>query len=78
MASGHGQNIKRVEGYDLYDEVLDGGPFSVIDKLFVIQCYKDFDTYMKKLDPILGYMSSRFGKENANRMMDEFFFPYAE
>ena len=40
--------------------------------------YKDFDVYMKKLDPILGYMSSRFGKENANRMMDEFFFPYAE
>ena len=43
-----------------------------------VECYKDFDTYMKKLDPILGYMSSRFGKENANRMMDEFFFPYAE
>ena len=43
MASGHGQNIKRVEGYDLYDEVLDGGPFSAIDKRFVIQCYKDFD-----------------------------------
>ena len=40
--------------------------------------YKDFDVYMKKLDPILGYMSSRFGKENANRMMDEFFFSYAE
>ena len=36
--------------------------------------YKDFDVYMKKLDPILGYMSSRFGKENANRMMDEFSF----
>ena len=43
-----------------------------------LECYKDFDTYMKKLDPILGYMSSRFGKENANRMMDEFFFSYAE
>ena len=40
--------------------------------------YKDFDTYMKKLDPILGYMSSRFGADNANRMMNEFFFPYAE
>ena len=43
-----------------------------------ISFYQDFDTYMKKLDPILGYMSSRFGKENANRMMDEFFFSYAE
>jgi len=30
------------------------------------------------LDPILGYMSSRFGKDNADRMMNEFFFPYAE
>ena len=40
--------------------------------------YKDFDIYMKKLDPILGYLSSNYGKENANRMMDEFFFPYAE
>ena len=39
--------------------------------------YKDFDTYMKKLDPILGYLSGNFGKENANRMMDEYFFPYA-
>ena len=40
--------------------------------------YKDFDIYMKKLDPILGYMTHRFGKENADRMMDEFFFPYAD
>ena len=40
--------------------------------------YGDFDTYMKKLDPILGYMTSIFGKEKANLMMDEFFFSYAE
>ena len=40
--------------------------------------YADFDTYMKKLDPILGYMSSRFGADNADRMMNEFFFPYAD
>ena len=40
--------------------------------------YEDFDTYMKKLDPILGYLSGNFGKENANRMMDEYFFPYAQ
>ena len=43
-----------------------------------IDSYKDFDTYMKRLDPILGYLTGNFGKENANRMMDEFFFPYAE
>ena len=40
--------------------------------------YKDFDAYMKRLDPILGYLTGNFGKENANRMMDEFFFPYAD
>ena len=40
--------------------------------------YGDFDTYMKKLDPILGYMTSIFGKEKANLMMDDFFFSYAE
>ncbi len=43
-----------------------------------IDSYKDFDTYMKRLDPILGYLTGNFGKENANRMMDEFFFPYAD
>ena len=42
-----------------------------------ISFYQDFDTYMKKLDPILGFMSSNFGEDNANLMMDEFFFPYA-
>ena len=42
-----------------------------------ISFYQDFDTYMKKLDPILGYMSSNFGEDNANLMMDEVFFPYA-
>ena len=39
--------------------------------------YEDFDTYMKKLDPILGYLSSNFGKVNANQMMEEYFFPYS-
>ena len=42
-----------------------------------ISFYQDFDTYMKKLDPILGYMTSNFGEDNANLMMDKFFFPYA-
>ena len=40
--------------------------------------YKDFDIYMKKLDPILGYMTGNFGKDKADRMMDEFFFSYAD
>ncbi len=38
-----GENTKRIEGYALYDEVLDGGPFNQVDKRFIIQCYKDFD-----------------------------------
>jgi len=42
-----------------------------------IKSYGDFDTYMKALDPILGYLQSRFGKDESNQMMDEFFFPYA-
>ena len=42
-----------------------------------VNSYQDFDTYMKELDPILGYLQSRFGKDEANQMMDEFFFPYA-
>jgi len=33
---------------------------------------------MKKLDPILGYMTSIFGKEKADLMMDDFFFSYAQ
>ena len=40
--------------------------------------YQDFDIYMKKLDPILGYMTGNFGKDKADRMMDEFFFSYAD
>ena len=42
-----------------------------------VKSYGDFDTYMKALDPILGYLQRRFGKDEANQMMDEFFFPYA-
>ena len=58
---------------NLYREMIDEAQPTGEDTSF----YKDFDTYMKKLDPILGYLSSKFGKENANRMMDEYFFPYS-
>jgi len=45
---GKKSNIKRLPGYDLYDEVTDfdgntTGVFSKVDKRFIIQCYKDFD-----------------------------------
>ena len=59
---------------NLYREMVDEAQPTGEDTSF----YADFDTYMKKLDPILGYMSSRFGADNADRMMNEFFFPYAE
>ena len=59
---------------NLYKEMIDKAQPTGEDT----SLYKDFDIYMKKLDPILGYLASNYGKENANRMMDEFFFPYAE
>ena len=60
---------------ELYRKIIDEAqPIGPTDTA----CYQDFDTYMKKLDPILGYMSSRFGADNADRMMNEFFFPYAD
>ena len=39
--------------------------------------YKDFDSYMIKLDPISGYLSSSFGKEESEQLIKEFFFSYA-
>ena len=40
--------------------------------------YKDFDSYMIRLDPISGYLSSSFGKEESEQLIKEFFFSYAE
>ena len=40
--------------------------------------YIDFDTYMHKLDPVSGFMESRFGKEFAKDYVDNFLFPYAK
>ena len=39
--------------------------------------YKDFDAYMIKLDPISGYLSGQFGKEESEKLIKEFFFSYA-
>ena len=39
--------------------------------------YTDFDKYMIRLDPISGYLSSRFGKEKSHNLIKEFFFSYA-
>ena len=39
--------------------------------------YKDFDSYMIRFDPISGYLSNAFGKEESEKLIREFFFSYA-
>ena len=39
--------------------------------------YNDFDKYMIRLDPISGYLSNSFGKEESEKLIKEFFFSYA-
>ena len=38
--------------------------------------YKDFDSYMTKLDPVGGYLTGKFGKENAESLVNDFLFTY--
>ena len=38
--------------------------------------YKDFDRYMKKLDPVGGYLTGKFGKERAESLVNDFLFNY--
>ena len=38
--------------------------------------YKDFDAYMTKLDPVGGYLAGSFGKEKADKLVNEFLFSY--
>ena len=38
--------------------------------------YKDFDSYMTKLDPVAGYLSGKFGKEEAESLVNDFLFTY--
>ena len=38
--------------------------------------YKDFDTYMTKLDPVGGYLAGKFGKEKAESLVHDFLFTY--
>jgi hypothetical protein len=40
--------------------------------------YVDFDTYMHKLDPVGGFMRSKFGKDFAEDYVNNFLFPYAK
>ena len=38
--------------------------------------YKDFDTYMTKLDPVKGYLSGKFGAEKSESLVNDFLFSY--
>ena len=38
--------------------------------------YKDFDTYMTKLDPVRGYLTAKFGKDKSESFVDNFLFSY--
>ena len=38
--------------------------------------YKDFDTYMTKLDPVSGYLKGKFGGDKAESLVNDFLFCY--
>ena len=57
----------------LYKEMIDKAQPTGTDT----SLYKDFDSYMIKLDPISGYLSSAFGKDESEQLIKEFFFSYA-
>ena len=38
--------------------------------------YKDFDAYMTKLDPVRGYLKSKFGEEKSESFVTDFLFTY--
>jgi len=37
--------------------------------------YRDFDSYMKRLDPVKGYLVNQFGKERTDHLVNQFLFP---
>ena len=41
-----------------------------------VTVYKDFDEYMTRLDPVSGYLASKFGKERAESLVNDFLFCY--
>ena len=38
--------------------------------------YKYFDAYMTRLDPVGGYLATKFGKEKAENLVNDFLFEY--
>ena len=67
----HLNNFKRY--VSAYKELLDFARPDGTDT----QVYKNFDQYMLDLDPVIGYMSNKFGKEWSNQYVNNFLFSYA-
>ena len=38
--------------------------------------YKDFDSYMTRLDPVGPYLATKFGKEKSEMLVNDFLFCY--
>ena len=55
-----------------YKEMVDEAEPTGMD----ISVYKDFDTYMTKLDPVKGYLSGKFGAERSEALVNDFLFCY--
>ena len=55
-----------------YVDMLDATKPTEEDQSF----YKDFDTYMTKLDPVSGFLAGNFGKERAESLVNNFLFCY--
>jgi hypothetical protein len=58
---------------DVYKKLLDSAKPTGEDE----SDYKDFDDYMLNLDPVAGYLGSKFGKEFSDKYVREFLFSYA-
>jgi len=41
-----------------------------------LSVYYDFDNYMKKLDPVSGYLTNKFGKQKSESLVNNFLFSY--
>lgn len=58
---------------DVYKKLLDATKPTGEDE----SVYTDFDNYMLSLDPVAGYLGSKFGKEFSDKYVREFLFSYA-
>ena len=55
-----------------YKEMIDNNKPVGEDTTF----YSDFDTYMTKLDPVRGYLKTKFGADKSESFVNDFLFSY--